>query len=244
MIRDRRRNSTWPRIYQVIVPLSSPQKKETSWKNEPARDARWKIDDTRPAVAICAFCARRCVRRMYSYASRIDRATQLHDAESARIIWRRARPRGIVGARGSSASFSSRLALVSPRYFSASSRPRIGSSKRDPSADERPWRGHGVPVALAAPPCRGRRAERQRCGVAWLGASDRSACVFVVLREYLRRVLNCSYSPLRARGLTSEARGGQKYTRRNGEERAWTRERERVRESDRGGASEKGSTRR
>lgn len=170
MIRDRRRNSTWPRIlHQVIVPLSSPQKKETSWKNEPARDARRKIDDTRPAVAICAFCARRCVRRMYSYASRIDRATQLHDAESARIIWRRARPRGIVGARGSSASFSSRLVLVSPRYFSASSCPRIGSSKRDPST-----RGRGVDTGFRWRWQRRRVVEEER--------RDRGA----VLRDWVR----------------------------------------------------------
>jgi len=34
--------------------------------------------------------------------------------------------------------------------------------------------------ASGGPSCR-QRAERKRCGVAWLGASDRGACVFVVL---------------------------------------------------------------
>lgn len=141
--------------------------------------------------------------------------------------------------------------LVSARYFLASPRPWLEVAKRNPSANENPWRGHGVPVALTAPPYRGRRAERQRCGVAWLGASDRSACVFVVLREYLKRILNSSYSPFRARGLTSKTRGWarSRAERTPGEtkkrEKAWARERksetegERARRGARVGRSER-----
>lgn len=164
----------WSWIFGYRFAFFVAEKKDSSREKEPARGARRKIDDTRPAVAICAFCARRYVRQMYSYASRIDRATQLHDAESAGSIWRRARYRGIVGARGSSASFSSRFALASllgifQRPLVLGSRPRSGIPPRT--------RSRGVDTGFRWRWQRRRVVEEER--------RDRGA----VLRDWVRAIV-------------------------------------------------------
>lgn len=115
VIRDRKKNSTWPRELRYIIVILfdaafSWPKKRISRKNEkPRKVRRRKIDDTRPAVAICA---RRYFRQMYSYAP-LGRRTHLHDAKSATISWYRARREEIVGGRGLPASFSPLFAFAS-----------------------------------------------------------------------------------------------------------------------------------